>query len=522
VNFPAVLKFFSQGQNNQAPVNLIDLSRHGAKISSRTALPDVSTVKLFFKTSADLACALELPGHLEPLARDSGNFIYTLNFVPLEDMVDKQLQVFLESRRATTNRRQVDRRQRKGAQKLEGRLRDRRLKLGTLTKSVRYARLDYFKSLRDKGSYVYLRPLQGRNLDLYSNNKKIVSYASNDYLGLSTHPEVVEASIKALEKYGLTSASSRLLGGTYDLHLELEEKLAKFKNGDSCLLFNTGYTTNLSVIFSLIGKEDVVLVDEKAHASIMDGLTMAQAQVNLFLHNKPSSLKRLLVKFAGQNKIIIVDGVYSMDGDICFLDQIYALAQEFNTPIMIDDAHGTGVLGKEGKGTSEHFGLTGKIDIEIGTLSKGLGAMGGFIVASEKIIDFLKYTGRTFIFSVSMPAAITAGVLKSLELLQTRPRIKDRLWANTKYMLQELQAMGYNTSNSETPIIPIVIGDESKTYAFSKALEDENIIVGAVAWPAVKKRESRLRITIRANHAEAELEQSLQAFKKIGKKLNLI
>lgn len=492
---------------------LLDLSFFGARISSRQVLAITDAAKLEIPP-IKATPLLQFPVRIESLEKAKDTYFYSLKFGTLTPLEKEQLAGYLKTFTIILNRREE--------QLQEPQKQERRLKLGTLTKSVRYARLDYLRNLKNQGNNVFLREVTAIDRELYCGSKKMVSFSSNDYLGLSTHPEVIESAVKALEKYGLTSASSRLLAGTYDLHRELEDKLAKFKGGESCLLFNTGYTTNLSVIFSMVGPQDIVLVDEKDHASIMDGLTMAAAQVHLFRHNDPKSLLRLLQKFKDHNKIIIIDGVYSMDGDIAQLDNIYPLAQEYNVPIMIDDAHGTGVLGKNGKGTSEHFGLSGKIEMEVGTLSKGLGAMGGFIVTSEKIIDFLRYTGRTFIFSVSMPAAITAGALKALELLQTRPEIREQLWNKTNYMLSELKLMGYNTSSTSTPIIPLVIGNETKTYELSKLMEDEGIIASAVAWPAVKKRESRIRLTVRANHTDQEIEQSLKTFKKIGKQLNLI
>ena len=372
--------------------------------------------------------------------------------------------------------------------------------------------------------YFYMRSLEsfsGPRVKI--DGREMIMFGSNNYLGLTNHPKVKEAAIKAIKKYGIGSGGSRLLSGTFGLHEELEREIAKFKGAESAIVFNTGLMANVGSIRSFVNDKSVVINDEKNHASIIDGSIFSRAHVRVFLHNDMKYLEDILRSYpALQDKLIIVDSVYSMDGDIANLPEIYKLAKKYKAMIMIDEAHALGVLGKTGNGALEHFNMVGKIDIVMGTFSKAVGGLGGFVASSKDIVTYLKHASREFIFSTSLPPAIIAGNIAAIKIIQKEPHLLKTLWRNIKYMKEGLKALGYDTGNSESAIIPVLIRDEVRTYKMAKILDKAGIFVSPVVFPAVKESESRFRVTVMALHSLSDLGRTLEAFKKAGKKFGVI
>jgi len=389
---------------------------------------------------------------------------------------------------------------------------------------ARVARYHWKKDLVAQGLYLWERPLQSAcGPRVMVNGREMIMLASSNYLGLATHPKVKEAARMALENFGVGAGGVRLLTGTYELHEQLESKLAKFKGGEACLVFNAGYSTNFGTLSGLLGKTDIAILDKKAHASLFDGVNFSKCKVRTFQHNDMKHLEQIL-ETCGENtsSLIIVDSVYSMDGDIADLDSICYLAKKYNAQFMIDEAHATGVLGKTGRGAAEHFGLEGKIDIVMGTLSKGLGGIGGFIVGSRDLIEYLKRHARSFVFSEALPPVICAAAIAAIEVLETEPQWHAQLWHNTWFMRKGLQDLGYNTGNSTTPVIPVIVGEEIKTRRLAKRLEDFGIFVCPVGVPAVDPKHSRIRVSIMATHTMGDLLAVLSAFKRAGEELGVI
>lgn len=368
-----------------------------------------------------------------------------------------------------------------------------------------------------------------RNLESFSgprvkiNGREMIMLGSNNYLGLTNHPKVKEAAIKAIKKYGVGSGGVRILSGTFKLHEELERDIAKFKGAEAAIVFNTGFMTNLGTILSLANENSVVINDERNHASIVDGSIFSRAKIRVFLHNDMEYLENILASYPkSQDKLIIVDSVYSMDGDIANLSEIYKLAKRYKAKMMIDEAHASGVLGKTGRGAPEHFNMLGKIDFVMGTLSKALGGLGGFIASTKDVVTYLKHVSREFIFSASLPPAIVAGNIAAIKVIQEEPHLVRQLWRNIKYMKEGLKNLGYDTGNSKSAIIPVLIRDEIKTFKMAQLLDKAGIFVNPVVFPAVKESESRLRVSIMASHSLADLGRVLEAFKEAGKKTGLI
>ena len=390
-----------------------------------------------------------------------------------------------------------------------------------MAKVTNYRRAE---ELRSQGLYLYMRPLRsacGPRVNVCG--REMIMLASYNYLGLATHPKVKEAARAALEKFGIGAGGPRLLSGNYDLHEELESKLASFKGGEACVVYNSGYSTNLGTIASLLEKGDVAILDKKDHASIFDGSYFSRCRVRTFDHNNMNHLEEVLRRNSENcSCLIVVDSIYSMDGDLADLTGIYALSKKYHAVLMIDEAHATGVLGKTGRGAAEHFGLEGKIDIVMGTLSKALGGLGGFIVGRRELIAYLKHNARPFVFSVALPPMICAAMLAALEVIESEPQWRTRLLYNTSFMRKGLQALGFDTANSSTPIIPVIIGDELKTYRFAKLLERMGVFACPVAWPAVDCGSARLRVNVMATHSEADLSEALDVFKKAGVELGII
>lgn len=375
------------------------------------------------------------------------------------------------------------------------------------------------------GYYPYFIPLESEpDRRVVIRGKELIMLGSNNYLGLTTHPRVKEAAIAAIRKYGSGCTGSRFLNGTLDLHVRLEAELAQFYRRDACLVFSTGYQTNLGVVSSLVRKGDYAIVDKLDHASIIDGCQMSYGAVKRFVHNDPASLERTLAavteKKAG--KLVVVDGIFSMEGDIAPLDRIVPLVQRYHARIMVDDAHAVGVLGKNGRGTCEHFGVEDKVDLIMGTFSKSFATIGGYVVGDHKVLTFIRHQARPLIFSAAIPPTAAATVLAALEIIKTEPERRERLWKNTRKMLTGLKSMGYNIGTSETPIIPIHIGPEMKTLLFWRALYDAGIFANPVLPPAVPPNRSLIRTSYMATHTEDDTDQALEIFERVGRKTGLI
>jgi len=379
------------------------------------------------------------------------------------------------------------------------------------------------EELRASGHYFFFRKLESpQDSEVVVNGKRVIMAGSNNYLGLTTHPRVKEAAIKAIERFGSGCAGSRLLNGNLEIHEELEKKLARFFRKEAALVFATGYQTNLGAISSLLGRNDVAIIDKYDHASIIDGCRLSFGQAKKYRHNDMKDLERVLEGTKGKGKLIIVDGIFSMDGDIVDLPSICKLAKAYGARVMVDDAHAVGVLGEGGRGTAEHFSLEDQVDLIMGTYSKSLAAIGGFVAGDEEVIDFIKHVGRSMMFSASLPPSLVATVSTALDIIEEVPELRARLWRNTRKMLKGYKALGFDTGDSETPIIPIIIKDSMKVYEMCRLLFEYGVFVNAVVSPAVPPGRELLRTSYMATHTEEQLDKILSAFEKAGKKLGAI
>ncbi|PRX35579.1 glycine C-acetyltransferase/8-amino-7-oxononanoate synthase [Orenia metallireducens] len=354
-------------------------------------------------------------------------------------------------------------------------------------------------------------------------NREVIMLASNNYLGLSTEQEIKEAVIRVIQKYGTGSGGSRLTTGNYDLHEQLEKELADFKNTEDALVFNTGYMANLGVLATVVGSEDVIISDKLNHASIIDGCRLSKAKFLVYKHGNLARLENILKRSSKyRRRLIVTDGVFSMDGDLAPLPEIVELAEKYQALVMVDDAHGTGVLGSKGAGTIEHFGLEGKIDIQIGTLSKALAAEGGFVAGSKDLIELLRNKARSFIYSTALAPATIAASLASLRYLQSHPELFKNLWRNVNLLKDGLEDLGYELLPSNSAIIPIMIGDREKTMELSKALLVEGVLASGIRPPTVAEGTSRIRVTVMASHSVTDIEEVLDIFARVGRELKLI
>ncbi|HEK85679.1 MAG TPA: aminotransferase class I/II-fold pyridoxal phosphate-dependent enzyme [Candidatus Aminicenantes bacterium] len=374
------------------------------------------------------------------------------------------------------------------------------------------------------GLYPYFTPISEANGNRVKvHGREMILIGSNNYLGLIDHPKVKQAAKEAIDRYGVATCGSRFLTGTIDLHEQLEERLAKFMNKEAALSFSTGYQTNLGIISSLAGKDDFVITDRMDHASIIDACRLSFAEVRKFKHNDMQDLEKVLSEIPeDRGKLIVVDGVFSMEGDIADLPGIVQLAKKYNARVMVDDAHGLGVLGKNGRGTAEYYGLEKEVDLIMGTFSKSFVSIGGFVAGDKKVISYIKHFARSLIFSAAATPAAVAAVLAALEIVETEPERRERLWQITHYMRTSFQQMGYNTGPSQTPIIPILIGDDDQCFSLWKALWEEGIFTTPVIYPAVPKGQALIRTSYSANHTDEELNLILNAFKKCGQALGII
>ena len=379
------------------------------------------------------------------------------------------------------------------------------------------------KEVMAAGFYPYFRVVESeQNPEVIVQGKKMIMLGSNNYLGLTSHPKVKEAAIEAIRKYGSGCAGSRFLNGTLDIHVKLEDKLAKFFRKDAALTFSTGYQTNLGIISSIAGKDDVVVIDKLDHASIIDACRLSFADVKKFKHNDMGSLEFVLKACGDRCKLVVVDGVYSMEGDIAPLPGIVKLCKKYGARLMVDDAHGVGVLGKTGRGTAEHFGLEKEVDIIMGTYSKSMASIGGFVVADESVIHFMKHTSRPLIFSASPPPASVASVITALDIIDQEPERRKRLWHNTNKMMKAFKQMGFDTGVAETPIIPLLMGEMDRAFMMWKTLNDEGVFVNPVVPPATQPGRCLIRTSYMATHTDEMLDRVLVILEKAGKKLGII
>ena len=382
---------------------------------------------------------------------------------------------------------------------------------------------EVIEGLKANDAYFFFRRIDSpQDSEVIVSGKRVIMAGSNNYLGLTIHPRVKEAAIKAIEKYGSGCAGSRFLNGTLDIHEELEKKLARFFRKESALVFATGYQTNLGAISALLGRNDVAIIDKYDHASIIDGCRLSFGKVKKYRHNDMKDLERVLDQTRGKGKLIIVDGIFSMEGDIADLPSIVKLAKAYEARIMVDDAHGIGVLGKGGRGTAEHFNLENEVDLIMGTYSKSLAAIGGFVAGSYEAINFIKHVGRSMIFSASLPPVLVATVSEALDIIDEQPQLRETLWRNTHKMLKGYKALGFDTGDSETPIIPIIIKDSLKVYQMCRRLFEHGVFVNPVVNPAVPPGRELLRTSFMATHTEEQLDRVLNAFEKVGKELGVI
>jgi 8-amino-7-oxononanoate synthase len=378
--------------------------------------------------------------------------------------------------------------------------------------------------IRATGLYPYFRPISSaQDTEVMLGDRKVIMMGSNSYLGLTNDPEIKEAVKRAVDKYGSGCAGSRFLNGTLDIHLELEEELAVLVKKEAALLYSTGFQTNQGIISTLVGRDEYAITDREDHASIVDGCMLSPGEFVRYNHNDMASLEaRLQECRPDAGKLIIVDGVFSMTGDIADLPNITRLAGEYEAAVMVDDAHGLGVLGRTGAGTSEHFGLTEQIHVIMGTFSKSLASLGGFAASDKQTIDYLKHRSRALMFSASISPANTAAVLAALKIMKREPERIARLWRNTKLMKDGLDQLGFNTGSCQTPIIPILVGSMETCFRMCKGLDEEGIFVNPVVPPAVGPNDALIRISLMATHTEDQIALSLSKIEKVGRELGVI
>ncbi len=379
-------------------------------------------------------------------------------------------------------------------------------------------------ALRAKGVFHLPRVLETeQKASVVIDGHEVITLSSNNYLGLTVHPRLREAAIKAIEQYGVGSGSVRTIAGTMTLHNELEEKLARFKHTEASLTMQSGYATNLGVISALMQEGDMIISDELNHASIIDGIRLCKSPRKIYPHKDMTGLRRVLEESKGANKVMVVsDGVFSMDGDIAPLPEIVNLAEEFGAFVMVDDAHASGVLGKNGRGTVNHFGLDGRVALQIGTLSKGIGALGGYVACSQDVRDFLLQRARPVLFSTSHPPSVVATCIAAIDLLEEDNSLVERLWENTHFFKRGLEQLGFNTGHSETPITPVIVGEGALAMKFSNRLFQEGVFAQGIVYPTVPADKCRVRTIVTAIHTRDELSKALSVFEKVGKELHII
>jgi glycine C-acetyltransferase len=389
---------------------------------------------------------------------------------------------------------------------------------------------DQLNDLKAKGTHFRLRVLDDEQAPVCTfDGKKVINLASNNYLGLTTHPKLREAALEATRKHGVGSGAVRTIAGTMKIHMELEEKIARFKKVEACVVFQSGFTANAGTVSAILGKEDFIISDQLNHASIIDGARLSRAKILVFEHKNVSDAEAKLdsVKDQPGRKLLISDGVFSMDGDIGALPGLCDLAEKYGAIMMVDDAHASGVLGRNGRGTVDHFKVHGRVDIQVGTLSKAIGALGGYVCGTRDLIDFLYHRARPFLFSTSHPPSVAATCIAAFEVLENEPERIEKLWENTRFWKKELGLLGFDigghaTPASETPITPIIIGDGKLTMDFSRELFQEGVLGTGIAYPTVPEGKARIRTIMTATHTKEELEQALEVLEKVGRRMGIL
>ena len=386
---------------------------------------------------------------------------------------------------------------------------------------------DALEELKAKNQYFHLRVLEGEQKPVATfDGKEVINLSSNNYLGLTTHPKLRRAAIDATRKYGVGSGAVRTITGTMKIHMELEEQIARFKKVEACVVFQSGFTANAGTVSAILGKEDLIISDELNHASIIDGCRLSRATIKVFKHKDVADCERVLKETENWpgKKLLITDGVFSMEGDIADLPALCDLAERFNCIMMVDDAHSSGVLGSRGRGTIDHCGVHGRVDIQVGTLSKAIGAIGGYVCGSKDLIDFLYHRARPFLFSTSHPPSVTATCQAAFELLDSDAgeKLIKKLWANTKFFKRKLKKLGFKTGASETPITPILVGEAGKAFEFSRELFAEGVLAMAIGFPTVPEGKARLRTIVTATHKRADLERAAEIIGRVGKRIGVV
>jgi glycine C-acetyltransferase len=389
---------------------------------------------------------------------------------------------------------------------------------------------DQLNDLKVKGTYFRLRVLEDEQApECTFDGRHVINLASNNYLGLTTHPKLRAAALEATRKYGVGSGAVRTIAGTMKIHMELEEKIARFKNVEASVVFQSGFAANSGTVSAVLGKDDFIISDELNHASIIDGARLSKAKILVFRHKDVSHAEEQLKSVANQpgRKLLITDGVFSMDGDIAPLPALCDVAEKYGAIMMVDDAHASGVLGKNGRGTIDHFGMHGRVDIQVGTLSKAIGALGGYVCGTRDLIEFLYHRGRPFLFSTSHPPSVAATCIAAFEVLEQEPERIEKLWENTRYFKQELGNLGFdiggrNTPRSETPITPIIVGEGRLAMEFSRELFKEGVMATGIAFPTVPEGKARIRTIMSAAHTREELDKALVVLGRVGKRLGII
>jgi glycine C-acetyltransferase len=384
--------------------------------------------------------------------------------------------------------------------------------------------------LKAKGTHFKLRVLDDQQAPVcHYDGKEVINLASNNYLGLANHPKLVEASLKATRELGVGSGAVRTIAGTMRIHMELEEKIARFKNVEACVVFQSGFAANAGTVSAILGKEDFILSDELNHASIIDGARLSRAKIKVFRHKDAAHCEELLKEIENEpgHKLVITDGVFSMDGDIGPVDKLAALAEKYGAIMMVDDAHASGVLGRNGRGSIDHFGMHGRVDVQVGTLSKAIGALGGYVCGSKDLIDYLYHRARPFLFSTSHPPSVAASCIAAFEILEQEPERIERLWSNTRYFQGELKGAGFNiggvnTPATETPITPVIIGEGRAAMEYSRALFAEGVMGTGIAFPTVPEGKARIRLILTSEHTRAQMDRALETLQRVAKTMGLL
>jgi len=384
--------------------------------------------------------------------------------------------------------------------------------------------------LRAKGTHFKLRILDDQQAPVcHYDGREVINLASNNYLGLANHPKLIEAALAATRAFGVGSGAVRTIAGTMRIHMDLEEKIACFKNVEACVVFQSGFAANAGTVSAILGKEDFILSDELNHASIIDGARLSRAKIKVFRHKDVAHCEELLKEIAAEpgHKLVITDGVFSMDGDIGPVDKLAALAEKYGAIMMVDDAHASGVLGRNGRGSVDHFGMHGRVDVQVGTLSKAIGAVGGYVCGSRELIDYLYHRARPFLFSTSHPPSVAATCIAAFDILEAEPERIQRLWDNTHYFQGELHRIGFNiggvtTPATQTPITPVIVGDGRKAMDFSRALFEEGVMGTGIAFPTVPEGKARIRLILTSEHTKAQLEEALETLERVAKRMGIL